>query len=236
MDNVIIGYMVRCLGDQVRIDGMRFSLDNPLISCRHKSTVFFGIYEQAERKLVKRYIRSCDEIIELGGSIGVVSCIANRMLEDANQHLVIEANPLLLPILERNRALNSCGFAVLNAALAYGTREIAFDTENHFLMGHVSSSLHDGRLRVPTCTLDDLTKNRKSSNMVLLCDIEGAEIDMIRNELDVLRSRFRLIIMETHPTSVGPEKNASAISTLSNAGFKIVQQESDVIAFLRESQ
>jgi len=41
----------RLTGDRVRIDGVTLSVDNPLVTTRRKGSLFFGIYEIAERYL-----------------------------------------------------------------------------------------------------------------------------------------------------------------------------------------
>src|SRR5262245_42251973 len=105
MDNRLVGRFIELRGNRVRLHGLRLSVDNPLIQRGHKSTIAFGIYELGEIQCVRRYVRSDDAVIELGGSIGVVACLTNRMLADPARHLVVEANPLLIRTLEQNRTL-----------------------------------------------------------------------------------------------------------------------------------
>ena len=53
-------------------------------------------------------------IVEFGGGIGVISCLANRRIGQRDRHIVVEANPHLIPLLEKNRSLNRCAFTVVN--------------------------------------------------------------------------------------------------------------------------
>ena len=76
-------------------------------------------YEGAELTLLRDFLLVDLSIIELGGSLGVVACRVNRRLKYPAQHWVIEANPDLIPVLQKNRLLNQCSFSVLLAALAY---------------------------------------------------------------------------------------------------------------------
>ena len=49
---------------------------------------------------IARSLRRDLPVVELGGSIGVVACVTNRLLKDRKAHLVVEANPLAIPHLE----------------------------------------------------------------------------------------------------------------------------------------
>ncbi len=75
-----------------------------------------GIYEEKERFASKRYIRRDVPVIELGGSLGVVSCLLNRRQRFPDHHVVVEANPANLLMLIENRDRNGCKFQILHRA------------------------------------------------------------------------------------------------------------------------
>ena len=75
-----------------------------------------GDYELPERFAVKRYLRPSTPVVELGASLGVVSCAINRRLSNPERHVAVEANPAVLPILTGNRDLNGCRFEIVHAA------------------------------------------------------------------------------------------------------------------------
>jgi hypothetical protein len=77
MDNWVIGRLVEIAGNTVTIDGIKLSVDNPLVSTRHKSTLYFGIYEVGEHKLSQQHIDRTLPTVEIGGSIGGIAC-ANK--------------------------------------------------------------------------------------------------------------------------------------------------------------
>lgn len=57
--------MVELTGNTVRLDDITLSVDNPLVTTRHKSTLYFGIYEVGERELTKRFIDRSIPTIEI---------------------------------------------------------------------------------------------------------------------------------------------------------------------------
>ena len=50
-------------------------------------------YELPERTAIARYLRRDLPVVELGGSIGVVACVTNRLLKDRTADLVVGKSP-----------------------------------------------------------------------------------------------------------------------------------------------
>jgi Methyltransferase FkbM domain len=83
---------------------------------------------------------------------------------------------------------------------------------------------------VPATTLRQVMVDLDVGNFDLVCDIEGAELDLIRNDADIL-SRCRLAIVEIHP-DVFADKGASEqefIALLVRAGLEIVDRDANVL-------
>ena len=118
MDNWFVGKLVELFGNRVKVHGVSISVDNPLVTTHHKSTLFFGIYEVPEFELSRRHLDFSLPTIELGASIGGVACAINKLQENPKAHVVVECNPLLLPTLEKNRELNHSRFTIVPAAVA----------------------------------------------------------------------------------------------------------------------
>ena len=83
VDNYTVGRLVELTGNKVWIEGLKFSVNCPDITTRHKSTIFFGLHEIEERALLNRWLPADLPIVEIGGGLGVVSCLANRKLSGA---------------------------------------------------------------------------------------------------------------------------------------------------------
>jgi len=61
-------------------------------------------------------------VIELGGSIGVISCLIRRHIDEDRKLIVVEADPRLVPALQANLDANGCSadVTVLGGAISYG--------------------------------------------------------------------------------------------------------------------
>ncbi len=230
MDNWTIGRMIELSGNRINLDGVKLSVDNPLIHTEHKSTIYFGLYEVAERSLSKKYIDRSLPTIELGGCIGGVSCSVSKLLNDPSAHVVVECSPTLLPTLEVNRRLNDCPFAIEPYAVAYGTDTISFGVAEA-MQGSLYRASND-QITVPTTTLRKLLDKHGFQTINLISDCEGAEAAMVENEADVMRDRVKWFIAEIHPDYVGRAAVDKMLSTLQSIGF--VERENsrgNVIAF-----
>src|SRR5262249_47319242 len=224
MDNWMIGKLIELSGNKVTVDGITLSVDNPLVTTRHKSSLFFGIYEMSERELARRYIDPALPVVEIGGSIGGVACATNRLVVNPSDHVVVECNPLVLPTLKENRDRNECKFAIEPFALAYGSDTVSFTVDvNHFMLGHLQGT-GGKQVTVQTITLKRILDKYGFRTINLISDSEGSEVEMVENEPDLLRHHVRCLILETHEQIRGSEPIAMTLSALHALGFQIQER------------
>jgi FkbM family methyltransferase len=216
----------------VRIDGCTFRLKG----INEVSTVIELVtnqYEAAERKAIVRYLKRNLPVIELGGSMGVVSCVTNKLLQRKTSHVVVEANPLAIPHLEHNRDLNGCHFEIVNKAIAYGVDSVTYRPSSSLLGNSITA---EGDLQPVTVTavrLEDLVRQHGFDRFNLICDIEGLEFELVRHESEVLRSAD-VLIMETHARFIGADKCREMTDKLMEIGFRMVK-EIDFVIVLQQS-
>ena len=201
------------------VQGVKLNVDNPLVTTRHKGSMFFGIYENAERELATTYLDRALPAVEIGGSIGGVSCIVNRMLHRPEDHVVLECNPILLPTLRLNRDLNRARFAIEEAALAYDAETVSFAVSDHFMLGGRMGQT-GSEVVVPSTTLSKVFARYGFDTINLISDCEGAEAELVENEAELLQSRVKWLIVETHPAIVGPDRCEGMIRALQAIGFR----------------
>ncbi len=79
----IFGFGFDLAGSIYRVDGCEFEIPVHLTDRNYRSAFVFDEYESAERKLVHRFLRPDDCVIELGGCIGILSCLVNSRSEIA---------------------------------------------------------------------------------------------------------------------------------------------------------
>jgi FkbM family methyltransferase len=226
-----VGSLVALTGNRVRVDGCWFDLRHPAISTASKSLFLLNGYERAERTLLRAYLDRSLPVIELGGSVGVVACVTNKLLRNPIRHVVVEANPELISVLSANRDRNGCQFTVMNRALAYGEPSTTFYVDRKDFLGSSVQVKSAAPITVPTVTVRELLDRHRFDTCSLVCDIEGGEMELVRNEPQVLRNHVALLIVEIHGWRVGQDLGTATIHTLEELGFRCVDEKDGTYVF-----
>lgn len=217
----------------VRLDGCKFTLDEELLPANVVDLLLENNYEAPEREALKKYLDPDSPVIELGACLGIVSCLTNRRLRQPEKHVVVEANPTLVPMLAQNRERNGCHFRIVHAALSYGADTSTFKVNDNILASSLNGDEQQAVV-VSTVSLQQLLDELSFEKATLICDIEGAELQMVEHELDVLRDRVSMIIMEIHDRMVGDEPTQRMLDRLESAGFRMVSKDRDVVVMKRD--
>lgn len=218
-DKWLLGRLVEMRGNSERLDNCTFNLDYPYIDTYLKSRFLIGSWEQEARYLFKKYEVFNLPVVEFGASIGIVSCIVNKLLETPSSHIVVEANTNLIPILEANKQQNNCQFKILNSALAYGIDEVSFYISERFNEGSVGKKTKT-EITVRTTSLQQILIEQGFKNVNLVCDIEGFEVELAENEGDILSKHVEWIIVEVH----GSEKTKKFRQRVEAQGFDLIEE------------
>jgi FkbM family methyltransferase len=219
------------------LDGCTFTLET-IPDSLTKLFLLDGRYELPERRAVKKHLRRDLPVIELGGALGVVACVTNKLLAQPADHVVVEANPLAIPTLTSNKERNHCAFEIVNRAIAYGVDTVTFSPTVDIASNSIES---DGTelygtekpVTVKAVHLKDLVADHGFARFSLVCDIEGKEYDLVNHEIEVLQ-KADVIVMETHARLIGEDKNRLLIKKLTEIGFTIVEEDGFVIT-MRQS-
>lgn len=196
-----------------------------------RSCFLNNTHEIDERRLIAAFIRPEDTVLELGGCIGVVSCITNKLLADQNRHVVVEANPYCLPALYRNRNLNQCSFLVENCAVS-SRKDVTFYINPDYITGGTAQKESKFPVRMPGRSLNELF-DRHGSFSVLIMDIEGGELEVLETSQDVIQN-FHLIIIELHEWAIGNVGVERCRTILELSGFKLKQSSYITEAWTKE--
>ncbi len=197
-----------------------------------RTRLWRGTYERSERALLQRWLDSQAPVVELGGGIGVVSTLVNCRLNNPTRHVVVEANPGLLPILDRQRQLNGASFTVEYAAIDYsGAATTTLNISDGFLAARVGS---DGPgIQVVTTTLKRVFERHPWTGVTLICDIEGVETDLVEHEGEVIERHCRTLVIEVHPEFRTDEARARMVEALQRRGFRPVDRLRKVHVYSR---
>jgi len=221
--NWLAGKIVEVLGDTGKLNGLSFDLSNPYISTFLKSRFLFKTYESGTVRTLREYLDAELPVVEFGGCIGVVSCLTNRALTYPIEHVVVEAQPFLIETLQANRDYNNCQFQIIHGALAYGSREVDFWISPRYFIGN-SLKEKDGwsPVKVPTVSLQDIVEQRRYDKITLIVDVEGAEIELVKNEIDLMSRVVKTLVIELHPAEwyAGKEATEDLKVKLKEAGFE----------------
>ncbi len=244
LNRVVGGALRRVKHDRFAVHGARIvTTPRDVVSAEVCAALAFRTYENAELALVHSLLIPDLDTIELGGALGVTGLAILRMLTPPARLITAEFRPELLPILQRNLSLNSDEnmFSIVPKAIAYPT---GADRRTHadFVIpagsfGSWKSYKHALGFRTihaQTTTLREICEGFSLASFQLICDIEGAELELIEQDRAVLE-KCRLLIIELHEAnrpdrSVNP---AQIRDMLLEQGFHVMAANGGVLALTR---
>ncbi|MBD3663505.1 FkbM family methyltransferase [Sulfitobacter sp. TSTF-M16] len=196
---------------------MRFPRHPDIIKGRVRKLLRTNAYEQKETEAALRVVRAGDTVLELGGGIGYMSTLLATKRPIRSIHS-FEANPHLIPYIREVHAANGVTNAhVTNAILGPNEGGIDFYVRDPMLGS--SLAVLEGEVDPPSVKVDVLDAKQVFKDIkptVLICDIEGAEADLIPH-LDL--SGLRAAVLETHPQWIGPKGINAVMQAFMDAGL-----------------
>jgi FkbM family methyltransferase len=201
--NPLTGRLVgRVFRDRISARGLLVNTRSALVRPEVKALIALGMYESAECRLVRQFLRSDLPVVEFGASIGYITGqIARR---HPPRQIAVEANPFLLPLIEDLLQLNEFeGVRLIFGAIDYSGRDVTeFCVHSSNTAGALAgcdTTVHGAvEVQVPALTLHDLLAQEGVEQFALVCDIEGAERGMIMKEGPTVIRRCEQMIIELH--------------------------------------
>ena len=192
-----------------------------------------GKYEAEEARLIGAHLPAGRPVLELGGSLGVVSGFIRSRLDPGTPHLIVEANPHLVDLC----ASNAGGAEVLCKAVSYDGPVVRFEIAENPHASMLSTGAEAGieTVEVDTTTLAELWQRMGApEGFSLVADIEGAEVAMVEKDADTL-AHAGTILMELHP-HLHPDGDAVVDrmrARLEQLGFTLVENSAAVFLWSR---
>lgn len=232
-----VGWAVgRLYGDVIPFHGLGIDVRGSGLPDANKAALRWGLYESAECRFVRRYLRPDLPTFELGSSIGAVSSMIASRLRPGTRLTCVEGNPRVIPCLERNLATHARHLRVdvVNAAVAYDVDRVGFDVADDNLVSRVAEQPTDTTVTVPGVTLQSLVSPLPDGGYQLVADIEGAEAAVLMRDGAVLQ-RCRNLIIELHSTTHAGRRLSceDLVGMLRDAGFVVVERWGAVVACRR---
>lgn len=220
-------------GREIVSCGLRFPLDRSILAPRIRQSLRADGYEARERRAVLKLIRKGDRVLEAGAGIGFMSTLIAARTE-AERVIGFEANPRLVPYVERvHRINNATQASVKNGILGAEAGQAHFFVRSNPL-GSSLDPEPDGivaKVQVPVHDVHAVMAAERPT--ILVCDIEGAEVDLIP-AMDL--TGLRGAIVELHPQWIGRDGVARVFAAMHDAGLVMFPRwsEGKVVCFRRD--
>ncbi|MFN0014157.1 MAG: FkbM family methyltransferase [Saprospiraceae bacterium] len=210
----------------VVLNGVDVLVPLDLADFRLRGQFMIGSYERQERRFLKTHLRPDAAVLELGGCLGIVSCVANRLLKHPERHIVLEANPKLIPYIQRNKEHTNSAFSVECCIISNNPENRFFASETIGSSSILRKTKNSVQISVPGKTIADLENTHQIKFDTLIMDIEGAELVFLRENRQWMR-QIETVFMEIHPHSdlLSDSDVAECRQILEEAGLRIVATE-----------
>jgi FkbM family methyltransferase len=193
-----------------------------------------GSYEMPEITALHAVVRSDDNVLELGTGLGIVTALAARAASKGKV-LTFEANPILLSPAASLFAQNGISNVEARHGVIVdgpGGGTLPFYLNPSFAEGSLATKIGQV-IEVPTWAAADILSSFRPN--VLICDIEGAEGDLLP-ALDL--ACLRAAVVEFHPHILSRTAVAGIYQHMSKYGLypAIEHSSGTVVAFERVEQ
>ena len=206
------------------INGVTLAIEPEVMSPAMIEIIQSGTYEGAEAREIPRIVQPGERIVELGGGIGFISITALRTGKVS--HLACyEANPGLVPVIEKNARLNELSFDVHNAIV--DPKEDGGTVPFYLRKDFWASSMlpkpwgYEKEVAVPRVSFAAVLERYRPT--MLIVDIEGAEEHVFR---DVALTGIKKIYMELHQNVIGRVGMKNVFDFMSSRDFHYDQHHS----------
>jgi FkbM family methyltransferase len=183
------------------IHGVEVAVDERVMSPTMLQVLRSGDYERDEAHHIGSIVQPGERIVELGGGVGFISSKIGQ-LNRADHIAVYEANPALIPLIERTHKLNGITAQVVNAVVLPNEKRSTapFYVRRDFWASSLSPEPYgyDEVVEVPVVDFDEMLGRHRPS--MLIVDIEGGEETLFR---DVPLTGVRKIYIELHQAVLG---------------------------------
>ncbi|WP_306029599.1 FkbM family methyltransferase [Stappia sp. MMSF_3263] len=215
--------------------GLVLSLDEEVANERIVTEIRRGRYEASELSMASRFVRQDDRVLELGAGVGFISAGVMRNVGPA-YYAAVEADARLIPHIRQTHLRNGVeGVEVINAAFVTDPQVlekgfVEFTLHREFWRSGIGQD-QDGvteTVRVPAVDASAFIADKGIT--VLISDIEGAELELLRN---LRKGGLQRIILELHPQRIGKAGVIEIFSGLCAEGFayNVNLSEGSVVCF-----
>ena len=222
----------RVYRDRIPHRGLVIDTAHPMIAARTKASLLINRYESAEYRFMREFLPRDADVVELGGSLGVMSCLILATIDRDRRLVSVEADDRLVTASRNNLAIN--GFAdratVVFGAIDYsGADTVSFGAGATSIDGRVGAVGTAGTASVPARTLGAVIGDYGLTHYSIVCDIEGAEWAMFATDRAAVLGAAA-IILETHDGQDGRRWTDFVAQVRADPAFEVLAQYGPVLA------
>lgn len=178
--------------------------------------IVYRQYEPFESSVVRTYLKPGMTVYNIGANIGYYVLLASESVGRRGTVYAFEPEPRNVELLKKNVAENNASnVKVCPSALGAerGTAMLSLSSTNSG--DHRLTAIADREhVSVPVTTIDDLIEAGYPKPDVIIMDVQGSELDVVRGSIELLKSRSPLVIFtEFWPEGLN-ERHANGASEL----------------------
>lgn len=205
----------------------------PQANDSYARSIYRDTHEAEERAIVERNLEPQDTVLECGAGMGVVTTLCCQRIGSERVH-AFEANPALESVLRKTFELNRVAPHLEMKMVSLTGGEQVFFAADRFVVSsrYDNSQRYAGqRQTLQSVPIQQLLDELQPSFLIM--DIEGAEVDLAAEGLDL--SPLRKLCIEMHPHIVGDQAITHLIQKLIEQGFqlRLTESQDDVLFFSR---
>jgi FkbM family methyltransferase len=166
---------------------------------RGSAGYLFGTAEPEEQAALARYLKPDDVFYDIGANIGFYAVLAARLVGNGGRVYAFEPNPDCSSEVRRNADLN--GFAhveVIEAAVSSSSGRVRLRLGDTNLSSAIGEASEPG-IDVALTSVDDFIREKSARPpAVVMIDVEGAEVEVLRGMRETIARHRPVILCEVH--------------------------------------
>jgi len=212
----------------IKYEGVILPTASPMINAGAKVQLYNQDWEKEEIYAVDEYFNQPLDFIDLGSCTGFMTVCTLNKLDDDVTAVAVEANPNLIPVIARTRSLNDTDFEIVDAAYHTKKDQVNFNIHTKIESSSIQRKSEE-TVSVSTTNIRSLIQQFELDTPAIIADIEGAEVEMICNEIATLEEYCPLLIIEMHEDYA--DNIDKAFAELDDSIFQKVDSEGDIKIF-----
>ncbi len=183
------------------------------------ATVYFNKTEPEQTDAMVRELKKGQVFFDIGANVGYYSILASKIVGQKGTVLAFEPVIRNLAYLQQHVILNKASnVKILPFACSNENGTARFSLGPNSAMGGLISdnAQNAGDILVPTIKLDKITEELSIAPDVMKIDVEGAESNVLRGGMELLRSKKPVIFLSTH----SPQLREECLKLLADVGYE----------------